>query len=154
MEILINAPVWVWPLLIGLVVIGVRALRARRVPIWMVCLLPALGLLGVNSVAGLPEATVAVWLVFAVVWLASAAWGDRMARRLIVGRDGGRVHLRGEVVTLIAVMVLFWANFGAGVLEAVAPEVLSDATGAAVFAGVLAAASGQFAGRALRAFLS
>lgn len=143
-----QAPLWVWPLLVGLVFVGLRAMGERRVPIWMVFALPGLVVLALRTVAGLQPGPLG-WTVFAVAWAVSAAGGYRIARRWVIAREGARLHLRGEGLTMVALMVIFWANFVAGVLQAIAPETLHSAIGIGVFAGLLAAASGQFAGRAL-----
>lgn len=148
MTMLTQAPLWIWPLLAVLVSAGLRAMRERRVPIWIVYVMPALVVLALQSVAGL-EPGLPGWLLFALVWVGSAFIGFRLAKRWVVGREGGHVRLRGEALTMVALMLIFWANFAAGVLEAVAPASLHSAIGVGVFAGVLAAASGQFAGRAL-----
>ncbi|MBY4893076.1 hypothetical protein KUL25_09900 [Rhodobacteraceae bacterium N5(2021)] len=148
MNIFTEAPLWIWPLLAGLVVVGLGALRERRVPTWMIYALPVLVVLALRSVAGLQPALPG-WAVFAVVWVGSALVGYRLANRWVIARTDGHVRLRGEALTLVALMLIFWANFAAGVLDAVAPAALHSAIGVGAFAGLLAAASGQFAGRAL-----
>lgn len=149
MSIFTEAPLWIWPLLAGLVSVGLRALRERRVPTWMIYALPVLVVLALRSVAGL-EPGLPGWAVFVLVWAGSALVGYRLANRWVIERADGHVRLRGEALTLVALMVIFWANFAAKVLEAVAPATLHSAVGIGAFAGLLAAANGQFAGRALR----
>lgn len=148
MTMFTQAPFWIWPLLAVLVSVGLRAMRDRRVPTWMIYTLPVLVVLALHSVAGV-EPGVPGWAVFALVWAGSAFVGYRLAHHWVIERVNRHVRLRAEVLTLVALMVIFWANFAAGVLEAVAPAILHSVIGIGVFAGLLAAASGQFAGRAL-----
>lgn len=147
MTLFTQAPLWVWPLLALLVAIGLRSMRERRVPIYEVYAMPALVALALQTIAHLqPDAK--GWLVFALVWAGSILVGHRLAKGWVLGRERRFVRLRGEALTLIALMLIFGANFAAGVLAAVAPATLQSVSGVAVFAAVLAAASGQSAGRA------
>ena len=153
MEFISRAPVWVWPLLLVMVFIGVRSMRPREVPVALLCMLPFLVLLALRSVAAIAPGA-AVWGIFAACWAVSVAFGIRFARTWVIERVGAKVHVRGEYVTLITVMVLYWANFAAGVLQAVAPDILQSFVGGAVFAATLGLASGQFAGRTYAALRS
>lgn len=49
--ILTGTPVWVWPLFAGLVFVGLRATRTRFVPVWLVYVLPLLGVLSMRALA-------------------------------------------------------------------------------------------------------
>ena len=138
MELFTQAPLWVWPLLALLIVAGLRALRDRRAPIWLTYAMPAFVLLALRTLGTL-EPGISAWVIFGVVWGIAGLLGYRIARRWVLYREGSRVHLRGEVVTLVALMVIFWANFAAGVLDATAPEVLHSSFGLGLFAAVLAA---------------
>jgi len=150
MTILGNAPVWVWPLLALLLFVGMRATKDRQVPVVLLYTLPLLGVMGARTIYA-QGATLGVWAVFAAAWGLSGYLGYRFGCRWITARKGAHVHLRGEWLTLAAVMVLFWSNFAAGVLQAVAPNMLVG-IGAMIFGAVLALASCQFAGRAWAVF--
>jgi hypothetical protein len=68
----------------------------------------------------------------------------------LLGREGRRVRLKGESLTLLVMMVVFWANFAGGLTQAIAPQIYNDTGFHAVFAFILALSTGSFAGRALR----
>ncbi|MEQ6203627.1 hypothetical protein ABMC88_11290 [Sulfitobacter sp. HNIBRBA2951] len=143
-----GAPLFVWPLLAGLVFLGLRARQARSVPVAAFYALPLMVLLGVRTTSALP-AGVWIWAVFALAYGAGAVAGFLLQARWTLGREGTRVRLSGESLTLLVVMVLFWANFVSGALEAVAPAVYLHPLFQAAFAALLAMGSGSFAGRAL-----
>jgi|AntRauMFilla1563_2_1112583.scaffolds.fasta_scaffold19861_2 hypothetical protein len=71
---LTGAPLWVWPLLVVLVAVGLRSLRARTVPVALVYGLPALGVMALRTVAGLP-AQGWIWGVFALAYALAYALG-------------------------------------------------------------------------------
>jgi hypothetical protein len=148
-DILMRTPVWVWPLLAGLLAVGLRARRDRESPVLLIYLMPLMGILTLAGVARL-DGGMPVWLVFAAACAVGALAGYRLQGRLITARHPGRVAQRGEWVTLAVLMAVFWSSFGWNVAAAVAPEV-TDGTGAqllwAALAGALAA---SLTGRALR----
>tara|TARA_B110000977_G_C11051607_1_gene482558 strand:- start:1765 stop:2037 length:273 start_codon:yes stop_codon:yes gene_type:complete len=73
-EILTGTPLWVWPLFILLVVLGLRARHERMVPIVMFYALPLLGLSALNAVAGLSAGAV-IWVVFVLAY-GAGTYGD------------------------------------------------------------------------------
>lgn len=149
-NILTNAPIWIWPLLVLLVLIGLRASRDRAAPIWLLCILPFLGLLSLNAVNGLsPIAN--VWLVFAVSYGIGAGLGYRFQRGIIISKTSSHVHLRGEWLTLLVLMVIFWMNFVGGFLNAVFPSVYASTVFHMMFAAIAGLAAGSFMGRAAAA---
>ena len=148
-EILTRAPIWVWPLLIVLMIVGFRAMKDRATPLAVIVAMPLLGLMGVRSIAALSPPHW-VWGAFVAIWLSSVAIGYARSLNWVISRDGHMVRVRGEIWTFIAMMVIFWANFAVGFLQAVAPNAINSGIGVCIFACTLAVASGQFAGRALR----
>ncbi|MEP1766391.1 MAG: hypothetical protein ABJJ53_07095 [Sulfitobacter sp.] len=148
-EFFTNAPIWVWPLLGVLVVIGLRARHAREVPVALIYGLPALGIMTLRTTAGL-QAGVAIWVVFLIAYAAGIWGGYLMQTRWTVARVGKKVQLSGENVTLAVMMVLFWANFAGGVVQAVEPALYVNLLFQGTFAGLIAFCGGSFAGRALR----
>ena len=148
-KIFTEAPIWVWPLLLLLVFVGLRARKKRSVPVVLIYALPLMGVMALRSVFALSAPT-AVWAVFALAYGAGAVAGYRLQVRWILGRVGRRVKLSGEYLTLTVMMVIFWANFVGGVLGAVAPDLYQTLIFQGVFAAIVAAASGSFLGRSLR----
>jgi hypothetical protein len=148
-QLLTGAPIWVWPLLVVLMLVGLRARKERTAPVLLIYGLPALGILGLRSVAALPAETW-IWALFAVGYGVGCWGGYLVQRRWVLGREGRMVQLAGEGLTLGVMMIMFWANFAGGVLQAVAPQLYSSSLFQVIFVGVIACAGGSFAGRALR----
>lgn len=148
-QFLTGAPIWVWPLLALLIFVGLRARQERMAPALLIYLLPLLGILAVRSVAALP-AGVWVWLVFGLFYGLGVCAGHHLQSRWLLGREGRMVQLAGENLTLLVMMIVFWANFAGGVLLAVAPDVYGNSMFQAGFAAILALSAGTFAGRAFR----
>ncbi|SUZ31196.1 hypothetical protein ROE7235_00932 [Roseibaca ekhonensis] len=147
--ILSAIPLWVFPLLFGLVWLGSRASKSRAVSSWLVYALPMLGLLSLTAAQGLAQAETAL-TAMAVAYIAGALWGYRAQAAWVIRRDARRVHLRGEWVTMVTILSLFILNFATGIVQGMAPALAEGATfalGFGLLAGVL---SGSLMGRALR----
>lgn len=147
--IITGTPIWVWPLFILLLVLGLRARHERMVPIGLFYALPLLGLSALSAVAGL-SAGPFIWLVFAAAYAAGTYGGHLVQRHWVLGREGHKVRLAGESLTLIMMLLVFGANFVGGFLEAVAPQIYAGSMFQIIFAAVVALSSGSFTGRALR----
>ncbi|MCF6320560.1 MAG: hypothetical protein L3J32_02185 [Rhizobiaceae bacterium] len=150
-RILMGPPVWVWPLLAGLLILGLRASKTRRVPIILIYLLPLLGLISINAVVGLERQLIA-WIVYFAAYGIGVFAGFAKQAKWLLAKESGRVRLAGEWITLSAMMTIFWVNFIVGTVGAVNPQLLSNAGFIAVSVGLIACASGSFLGRALRVY--
>ncbi len=136
-----GAPAWVYVLLVGLIVLGVRRLRTREMPV-AVALLPSLAfllwsLMGVaifaRTAGAVPAAS--AWAVGAAIGAASGVLlPDRRGLRL----PGGRVRQPGSPVPLILYMSVFVVRFACGAWAAIVPAsaILATAIGIAVSAAV------------------
>lgn len=150
MQIAQAAPIWVWPLLIGLIVLGVSRMRDREMPVWRLMLLPAALvistlvtlLLGGLGVSGLVAVASSLGLGLAVGWMTMRAV---TAMRLA----GNRVLVRGEAVSLIAILVIFSSRFVAGAMTALAPDLMEMAGVSELFVAVPVFCAGVMAARAL-----
>jgi len=148
MEILTKTPVWVWPLFVLLVVIGLRAAHDRWVPATVIYFLPLLGLLSINNMLALPNQVV-VWVLFIAVYALGLLFGVRLQGAWLLGRKGHRIHVSGEWVTMTTIVAVSLASFFNGLLVAIAPEVVALP---AVYLGLTALKgfiSGIFIGRAI-----
>lgn len=146
--ILTGAPVWVWPLLGLLVMLGLLSMRSRVSRVWPFYLMPLLAILAVRAVGGLhvsPE----LWGLFAAAYGMGAVLGWRVQPRWINGRDETRVALKGEALTLVMVLTVFVANFTAGTMKAVAPQVAEGTGFQFGFVLIVGLVSGLFLGRSL-----
>nr|ABY79049.1 hypothetical protein [endosymbiont of Ridgeia piscesae] len=151
--ILTGAPIWVWPLLVLMITLGLIASKGRSrsyIPIYFFWLL---GFLSLNAVNGLTPAPV-IWGIFGVAYLLGAAFGYRFQGRIIISKSGGRITLKGEWLSMNVLMTIFWMNFVGGVVQAISPEAYASTGFHALFAVVAGLASGTFIGRALRVFIT
>lgn len=153
MSILTNTPVWVWPLFIGLIVLGLRATRQRRSPVALIVLMPLLGGLSLRSLATLPTPTL-VWSIWAAGIILGAIIGARLQSRWLIKREGAYVTLKGEWLTLVVLVTIFGSNFVFGALRAIAPALLSTPSLQAGLALALGLCAGSFLGRAVHVLRS
>lgn len=144
------APVWVWPLLVALIVLGVSRMRDRVLPMWRLMLLPALLLVsillpivagGINA-SGLSAMAAGLGLGLAAGWMTM--------RSVVVTRlEGNKVLVRGEVISLLAMLAIFASRFAAGAITAVAPNFMERAGVGELFVAVAVFCAGVMAARAL-----
>jgi hypothetical protein len=136
MQILSGAPAWVYILLIGLIVLGVRRLKTRTVPVVVALIAPAAFLLwSLFGAANFGSAYGAV--LAAAVWLGGAAVGavtgyilpEPQGQRL----PEKRVMLPGSWMPLVTYMTVFTLRFACGAWAAIVPAQAQFAGGFAVF---------------------
>ena len=153
MPILAAIPLWVFPLFVVLVLLGLKSRQERSLPMAVVVLLPTVGLVTVPTLIALPHAGFALG-AHALAYAAGAAAGYRLQGRWILAKGGGRVRLSGESLTLAGMMTLFSAKFVHGAMTAVAPAAVSGLAYVGAFAAVTGFAAGLFGGRALRTIIA
>ncbi len=151
LALITRAPLWVWPLFFILLFFGLKARKVRVVHVAILYALPLLGSLSLRSVAQLAPPAM-VWGLFVLGYLAGGTGGFRFQKKIVLARQGVRVRLAGEWLTLATLMVIFWMNYGSGIIAAVAPATAGALGFQAVFAAVMGAAAGVILGRALRVF--
>lgn len=151
--LILGPPIWVWALLAYLVFIGVKSLRTRKVPIFVFYLTPFLGLLSVRTISNLDHIATA-WSVFGSVYILSAVGFFLWQKRNLLERYKRHVLIRGEWVSLISFMVIFWANFVQRVLVAVSPQTYQSLGFIIIFAALLGLVCGSFLGRPLSNIIS
>lgn len=144
-----NAPVWVWPLFFVLIFIGVMASRDRNSSIIPYIFYPLFGLSAANSVGGLVHIPLN-WIAFSGAYLIGAVLAFRWQDRLITKKNGTKLQLRGEWITMLILMVIFFSNFVNGVIAAIAPVAQATVGFVVLFAAIIGACSGSFTGRAIR----
>lgn len=144
-----NAPVWVWPLLLLLVLTGLRATRQRQVPVYIVYAMPLLGILSINATTTLSRPGIA-WPCFIAAYLVGGWAGWQLQQRWLLARDGDLLTVAGEWLTLATMMVIYWLGFARGVVEAVNQELWHSWIFVAICAALSGLAAGSFMGRAIR----
>ncbi|WP_293449856.1 hypothetical protein [Planktotalea sp.] len=143
-----NVPIWVFPLFIVLLVLGLRASKDRSVSIALIYLLPLLGILTFRNILALSP-PIWVWAVAALTYACGITLGMALQNRWSVERGARLVKLRGEWATLTAMMIIFAAGFVNGALSTTMPALTQTGVFTAGFAAINCLASGQFLGRAI-----
>lgn len=136
-QIVTNTPLWVWPLMVLVVWLGVLGLRARTLPLWRLAILPVVGL--VLSFVGIGQAVQPALAL--VAWLAALAvalpLGDLLGRRRIVHRlDDGRLEIAGGWFMLVFGLSIFAVRYALGVVFGMAPALRADPAWIALAGGV------------------
>ncbi|MCI5111672.1 MAG: hypothetical protein MRY75_14070 [Marivita sp.] len=148
-HVLTNIPVWVLPLFLGLLYISLRATRSRTVPKAVIYALPCLGLLTLRTVIFFDAQWIAIG-AFTLAYAAGTALGFRAQGKWTISSTRSHVSLRGEWMTMITVMGVFFLNFATGTINAMAPSLAATPLYAAAFGTLAGGLSGIFFGRALR----
>lgn len=151
--ILFGAPLWVWPLMFFLVGYGIRASRDRETSVIPVYVVPTLGFITLNTIVHIAGGA-QVWAIYGAAYVAAALAGYALQGRWLVAKQGRRVTLRGEWLTMLVVMTLFWGNFAWGVSRVVAPDFASGLANQLIYGVIVGLASGSLLGRALRVALA
>ena len=142
-QIATGAPPWVWVLLAGLVLLGIRRLRTREMPA-VLAVLPAIAFLGWNLWNAYAYTRVAGAAFMLAVVAAGAAIGAASAVALPEPRGqrlpGNRVRLPGTALPLLLYLTVFAARFGCGAWAAIVPGAAARAAGLALAVGAAATA--------------
>ena len=153
MSILLKAPLWVWPLLVVLIVLGLRSTRPRELSDSSVFVWPAIiTALSVYSIAA----------TYGAHPLALASWLLGMIAAIVIGRmlpfrsgtarydeKMGTFHVPGSWVPLVLLLAVFWSRFAIGVFKARFPHVIDTPQFLASAGLALGLCSGSFAARSL-----
>lgn len=148
--IVTHAPPWVWPLFALILWLGFSKTRPRTVAKWRLLGLPAVFMgLGIGSflLHGFSLETIAA--------LAGTLAVGSLAGRALAHRDNavvdarGRVHLEGEYVSLVLVLVIFLARFAGKAAQAIHPALAGDPRMAMAMAAITGFSVGLTATRSL-----
>jgi pimeloyl-ACP methyl ester carboxylesterase len=126
-QIVANTPLWVWPLMILVVGLGVLGLKSRVLPLWRLAILPGVGL--VTSLTGIAQAS--------QPGLAAAGWAVALLAGLPLGRalghcravrrlEDGRLEVAGGWFMLVFGLSIFAARYALGVLFGVVPALKAE----------------------------
>lgn len=148
-----NTPVWVWPLLLGLLVLGLRQTLTQQMGWARVTVLPlALVGLSVYGALAVARAHPAALLVWAGVALAAATLVLRQplpaSARYDLARQ--RFTVPGSPVPLALMMGIFMTKYLVGATQAMAPALLQTAVAVYGVTLVYGLCSGVLLGRSLR----
>jgi hypothetical protein len=116
-HIILRTPLWVWPLLAALIVIGAMQLRDRKVGRIRVLALPVImlpfSLIGILGSFPGNIAAIGLWLagIAAAILINETTLRSPGVRYL---PDEGLFALRGSVVPLMLILLTFCSRFGLG----------------------------------------
>lgn len=129
LQILAHTPPWVWPLLLLIVVLGLRDLRPRTIHPAGLAPLPLVGLtMSVLALVQSPRMEVSM-VAWTLALLAALPLGLALAqRRSLVRLADGRLQSAGSWFTLIFGLSIFALRFALGVVFGTWPEVKGEPT--------------------------
>jgi hypothetical protein len=146
LRILINTPLWVWPLLAYLIWQGAQALRIRTQPIWRMLIVPLVFfLMGLSRLAtardnGLEPLLAWLAAVLLFAWLGVS----RRPQLLAIDRKSGTVTRPGSAMPLVRNITVFLLQYGVAVANAMKLE--PHAAVAIIGHAVSGASAGYFSG--------
>lgn len=88
--------------------------------------------------------------MFSLCYLVGVFVAFRWQDGLILEKNGWKMQVKGDRITIVILMLIFFSNFVNGVVSAVSPQLFETLPYTVVVAGVIALCSGSFTGRALR----
>lgn len=143
-QIVANTPLWVWPLMVFVLWLGVRGLQPRIVPPWRPAILPLVGIgtsLGGVAQSVQPGLAAAAWAValLAALPLGMAIGGRRVARWR---PEDGRLEIAGGWFTLCFGISIFVVRYALGVLFGVLPALRVEPLWICLSGGVGGAVAG------------
>ena len=149
LRILINTPLWVWPLLGYLIWQGAQALRIRTQPIWRTLIVPLIFLLmGLSRLLTARNSGLEPLLAWLAAVLLFALLGiSRHPPLLAVDRNSGTVTRPGSAMPLVRNITVFLLQYGVAVATAMKLE--PHAAVAIIGHAVSGASAGYFSGWAV-----
>ena len=128
-QIVANTPLWVWPLMVFVLWLGLQGLRPRVIPVWRLAILPAVSL--ATSLGGIAQSANPVWAAtgwaLALLAFLPLGWvfGQNRAVRLLP--EDARVEIAGGWFALVFGISIFAVRYAMGVLFGVLPALRGEA---------------------------
>nr|WP_297350527.1 DUF6622 family protein [uncultured Caldimonas sp.] len=119
-----KAPLWVWPLLAGLVALGVSQRRDRSIALPRATIVPlvmvGLSFVAVTSAFGAPSAALLTWAA-GLAAAAGVAHLGGMWSGIVWRAAERRLHVPGSWMPLVLILAIFATRFTVGALIATQP---------------------------------
>jgi hypothetical protein len=127
-QIVVNTPLWVWPLMLFVLWLGWRGLQPRTMPPARLAILPLVGL--ATSLAGIaqslqPGLAFAGWAV-ALLAALPLGWAIGTRRSVRLRPEGGRLEVAGGWFALGFGISIFAVRYTLGVLSGVMPHLRAE----------------------------
>lgn len=137
-QIVVNTPLWVWPLMLFVLWLGWRGLQPRVMPPARLAILPLVGL--ATSLAGIaqslqPGLALAGWAV-ALLAALPLGWAIGTRRAVRLRSEDGRLEVGGGWFALGFGLSIFVVRYTLGVLSGVVPHLRTEPLWAVLSGGV------------------
>jgi hypothetical protein len=142
-QIVSHTPLWVWPLLLFVLALGVYGLRRRVINPWRLAVLPLIGI--GTSLAGLAQsaqpavAAAGLGIALLLALPIGHTLGRRRDARLL---DDGRLEIAGGWFMLLFGLSIFFTRYALGVLFGVMPWLKAEPLWIVLSGGVGGAVAG------------
>jgi hypothetical protein len=128
LQIVANTPLWVWPLMVFVLWLGLQGMRPRVIPWWRLAILPAVGL--ATSLAGIAQSAHPAWAAtgWALALLASLplGWTFGQGRPVRLHPEDAKLEIAGGWFALVFGVSIFAARYAIGVLFGVLPALRGE----------------------------
>ena len=127
-QIVVNTPLWVWPLMLFVLWLGWYGLQPRTMPPARLAILPLVGL--ATSLAGIaqslqPGLALAGWVV-ALLMALPLGWAIGARRAVRLRPENGRLEVAGGWFALCFGVSIFVVRYTLGVLSGVMPGLRAE----------------------------
>jgi hypothetical protein len=149
-QIIANTPLWVYPLLVGLIILGLIQTKDRPMG-WLRLLLIPCGFLifsiyGVMSAFGLHTNTAGLWLLGVFI---GVAVGIAIGVNTKVCNQSGKIIVKGSWIPMIIILGIFLTKYSVGVAIALKATALQTNQSAYLISLLYGIFSGVFVGRSI-----
>ena len=127
-QIVANTPLWVWPLMVFVLWLGLQGLRPRVIPVWRLAILPIVGL--ATSLGGIaqsvdPARAASGWALALLAFL-PLGWAFGQGRPVRLRPEDGRLEIAGGWFALGFGVSIFTVRYAMGVLFGVLPALRAE----------------------------
>ncbi len=127
-QIVANTPLWVWPLMVFVLWLGLQGLRPRVIPVWRLAILPAVSLatsLGGIAQSANPAGAAAGWGLALIAFL-PLGWAFGQDRPVRLRPEDGKLEMAGGWFALAFGVSIFAVRYAMGVLFGVLPALRAE----------------------------
>ena len=127
-QIVANTPLWVWPLMVFILWLGLQGLRPRVIPGWRLAILPMVGFatsLGGIAQSADPAAAATGWGLALLAFL-PLGWAFGQNRPVRLRPEDGKLEIAGGWFALVFGVSIFAVRYAMGVLFGVLPALRAE----------------------------
>jgi hypothetical protein len=128
-QIVANTPLWIWPLMLFVLWLGLQGLRPRVIPVWRLAILPVVGL--ATSLGGIAQSANPVWSAtgwaLALLAFLPLGWAFGQNRAVRLHPEDAKLEIAGGWFALLFGVSIFAVRYAMGVLFGVLPALRTEA---------------------------